>query len=140
MIRGLETHNIITTKNNQFENRQLHFTNYLQEVSHRLRSGKSIIAIQKGINIKHSWRLTRDGIQIGLVQLESDRISIITDENLESDYVYTGQITDGNHQITTFTILNGVFQLTEHLTKQSIKIFMDSLKKADYSFDLCTYT
>lgn len=140
MIRGLETHNIITTKNNQFENRQLHFTNYLQEVSHRLRSGKSIIAIQKGINIKHSWRLTRDGIQIGLIQLESDRISIITDENLERDFVYTGQITDGNHQITTFTILNGVFQLTEHLTKQSIKIFMDSLKKADYSFDLCTYT
>ena len=80
------------------------------------------------------------GIQIGLVQLESDRISIITDENLERDFVYTGQITDGNHQITTFTILNGVFQLTEHLTKQSIKIFMDSLKKADYSFDLCTYT
>lgn len=154
LYNGIETDNIILNLDNSttFYNRQKHFTSYLSTIASRIRSGQSILSSAvygagqpnelyrtlSSVPTTGSWILTKNGEPIGSIsyKIVEDQISFRISTNDTDINNSCGQIIDTSNDevVTSFTITNGKFQLTEHLTSSEMQNFINQLSSNIYKY------
>lgn len=154
LYNGIETDNVILNQDvsSGFYNRQKHFNQYLSSVASRIRNGQSILDSQYSedqlvenyfqatgaeltreltsaqIPTTGSWLLVKNSNTIGAItyrKVEDQVRFIVSADDSEINNTY-GQIVDADNQqvVTTFTISEGQFKLTEVLDGDELTQFL----------------
>lgn len=133
---GIETNNVTLNlrDNDTFYNRNKYFANYLADVAERIRTGQNILDAEaypptRSLSLNPTattgtWIFAKGNTTIGAISYlkGSDQISFTLSTD-DTDVNNThGQLIDAisGDVVTTFTISNGQFQWTEHISDEAM--------------------